>query len=272
MPFFKIIMPNYNNSEWLEKSVGSVLQQTFTDYHFIFVDDLSTDDSLEKFGDITGNKRRELTPRISWCQNTHKRWNGGSRNAGLKYGYPLIDSRYTLFLDSDDWFISDDILQKLHDFIIDADKPDCVRLPYTAEYNGNEHLPVMLSDSSPEMLVKSIFVACWTKCIKSELIQPFPENTLMEDVVQHIDQCDKINTVEVFTEPAVMYNRNNSNSCSAVHNQDLQHGKWQSSMFRYMADLLDLELTHDYCIEQRNWRADVCLNNIKKGVYTQSVD
>lgn len=262
MPFFKIIMPNYNNSEWLEKSIGSVVNQTFDDYGLVFVDDESTDNSVQKATELIGSHGYVIPL-------TEKHWNGGTRNIGLKH---YLDSEYTLFLDSDDWFISDDILQKLHDFIIDTDKPDCVRLPYTAEYNGNEHLPVMLSDSSPEMLVKSIFVACWTKCIKSELIQPFPENTLMEDVVQHIDQCDKINTVEVFTEPVVMYNRNNSNSCSAAHNQDLQHGKWQSSMFRYMADLLDLELTHDYCIEQRNWRADVCLNNIKKGVYTQSVD
>ena len=272
MSFFRIIMPNYNNEKWLDKSVGSVLNQTFTDYHFIFVDDMSTDGSLEKYGELTQGKHFQTAPHISWYKNDAKRWNGGSRNVGLEYGWPMATSEYTLFLDSDDWFASPDILQQLHDFIIDNDRPDCVRLPYIAEYDGNKHLPIMLNDSDAEKLVGSIFVACWTKCIKSELVQPFPENTLMEDVVQHIKQCDVISyPVAVFDKPVVIYNRNNTNSCSASQNQDLQHGKWQSSMFRYMADLLDLDLIHDYCIKQRDWRADICLNNIKKGEYTQSV-
>ena len=265
MSFFRIIMPNYNNEKWLDKSIGSVLNQTFTDYHFIFVDDMSTDGSREKMlSMLEGHKN------CSALGNKIKLWNGGSRNVGIEA--QIISSEYTLFLDSDDWFASPDILQQLHDFIIENDRPDCVRLPYIAEYDGDNHLPIMLNDSDAEKLVGSIFVACWTKCIKSELVQPFPENTLMEDVVQHIKQCDVISyPVAVFDKPVVIYNRNNTNSCSNEQNQDLQHGKWQSSMFRYMADLLDLDLMHDYCIKQRDWRADICLNNIKKGEYTQSV-
>ena len=259
-------MPNYNNAEWLDKSIGSVLGQTFQDYRFIFVDDCSTDASLEKFDKATKNTICSYT----WEPLEKKRWNGGARNVGT--GIYTYDTKYTLFLDSDDWFIDNNVLQDLHDFIVDNNYPDCVRLPYIAEYDGDEKLEMMLSESSPEKLVESIFVACWTKCIKTKLVQPFPENTLMEDVVQHIKQCDVIKTVEPFYRPVVVYNRNNTNSCSNEQNQDLQNGKWQSSMFRYMADLLDLELEHDYCVKQRDWRADICLNNIKNGKYTQSVD
>ena len=270
MPFFRIIMPNYNNSEWLEKSIGSVLDQTFTDYHFIFVDDKSTDNSLEKFGEIT--RKINTGARISWTIATEKAWNGGARNLGIKYGtWPQKESEYTLFLDSDDWFASPDVLQKLHDFIVDRDYPNCVRLPFEIFYDGNKRLPVMLNDATPESLVDSIFVACWTKCIRSDLVVPFPENTLMEDVVQHIKQCDVLSTIEPFDELAVIYNKNNTNSCSSEQNQDLQHGKWQSSMFRYMADLLDLELQHDYCVKHRDWRAEICLKNIKNDVYSQSI-
>ena len=257
-------MPNYNNGEWLEKSIGSVLNQTFTDYDFVFVDDISTDGSYSKASDLIGDKG-------ALVQNWDKRWNGGSRNVGLEY-WRNEKSNYTLFLDSDDWFIDNNVLQDLHYFIVDNRCPDCVRLPYKAVYEGAKTLELMLDDTTPERLAGSIFVACWTKCIKSELVQPFPENTLMEDVVQHIKQCDVLNTVEPFYRPVVVYNRNNTNSCSNEKNQDLQNGKWQSSMFRYMADLLDLELEHDYCSKQRDWRADICLNNIKNDKYTQSVD
>ena len=261
MSFFKIVMPNYNNAGWLDKSIGSVLNQTFTDYDFIFVDDISEDDSYAKAKEMAGMA----------VENSEKRWNGGSRNVGLEY-FKGSDSEYTLFLDSDDWLVDNSVLQKLHDFIEDEEYPDCVRLPYKAIYEGDKTLEVMLDDDTPEKLAGSIFVACWTKCIKSELIQPFPENTLMEDVVQHIKQCDVIKDVVPFYRPVVIYNRNNTNSCSNEQNQDLQNGKWQSSMFRYMADLLDLELDHDYCKKQRDWRANICLNNIKNGKYTQSVE
>lgn len=263
MKYFTIIMPNYNNARWLEKSIGSVLGQTFKDYGIVFIDDVSDDDSYARAQSLIGAENIVL-------RNKEKCWNGGSRNVGLGY---YTDSEYTLFLDSDDWFTSSTILQDLHDFLEAHDEPDCVRLPYEMIVGNDEPVPIMLNDDNADKLCNSIFVACWTKCIKSDLIVPFPENTLMEDVVQHIAQCDVIGyDVAVFNKPVVAYNRNNSNSCSIEQNQDLQHGKWQSSMFRYMADLLDLELEHDYCKRQRDWRADICLKNIKKDKYTQSVE
>ena len=255
-------MPNYNNADWLEKSIGSVLDQSFEHYNFVFIDDNSTDGSSRKAERLIGDRGTVLSYK-------RKLWNGGARNAGIA----LQDGeKYTLFLDSDDWLSDSEVLQDLYDFIMENDCPDCVRLPYTAVYDGNKTLDMMLAESSPEKLVESIFVACWTKCIKSDLIQLFPDNTLMEDVVQHIKQCDVLNTVEPFYRQAVIYNRNNPKSCSIEGNQDLQHGKWQSSMFRYMADLLDLELDHEYSKKQRDWRAEICLNNIKNDKYTQSVE
>lgn len=262
MSFFRIIIPNYNNAEWLENCINSVLNQTYTNYDLIFVDDVSTDNSVDIAGELIGDNGLIIGSDYS------KLWNGGARNLGLNCHY---DAKYTLFLDSDDWLVDDSVLQDLHDFIIDEDYPDCVRLPYRCEYDGNKTMNVMLNDATPADLVKSVFVACWTKCIKSDLVQEFPENTLMEDVVQHIKQCDVINNVVAFDRPFIVYNKNNANSCSSEQNQDLQHGKWQSSMFRYMADLLDLELKHDYCEEQRKFRVDVCLKNIKNDVYSQSV-
>lgn len=45
--FFKIIIPNYNNSEWLEKCFNSIFSQTFQDFYVIVIDDVSTDNSVE---------------------------------------------------------------------------------------------------------------------------------------------------------------------------------------------------------------------------------
>lgn len=262
MSFFRIIIPNYNNAEWLKKCIESVFNQMFKDYELIVVDDCSDDDSGKYLGTI-------IDKALVFACST-KRYNGGSRNVGIDQLEG--QTKYTLFLDSDDWFVNDTVLQDLHDFIVNEDCPDCVRLPYICEYEGNKRLNVQLTDCTLEGLAKSCFVACWTKCIKSDLVQRFPENTLMEDVVQHIKQCDVIQEVVPFNNPVVVHNGNNKNSCSRKENQDLQHGKWQSSMYRYMADLLDLQLTHDYCEKARQERCEGCLKNIKNGVYSQSLE
>jgi len=260
MSFFRVITPNFNNREWLNKCIGSVLNQTFKDYDFIFIDDCSTDGSLDTAGELIRDDGLAIGYRT-------KVWNGGARNKGLLCH---DDAKYTLFLDSDDWFHDNKVFQDLHDFIVDHDYPDCIRLPYNVEYDGDKSVNVMLDDNTIEKLVRSNFCACWSKCVKSELIPPFPENTLMEDAVQHIKQCDLIHSLEVFTDrPVYTHNRNNGNSCSIEKNHDLQNSKWKSSMYRYMADLLDLELEHDYCEAERKRRSEKCLADIKKGLYIQ---
>lgn len=255
MVFFKIVVPNYNNAKWIDVCLNSIESQTFKDYDVVVVDDVSTDKSIEKI----------VNHRFNLVSLYEKRYNGGARNVGIEYP---IESKYTIFLDSDDWFENDNVLQTIYDTIVENDYPDCVSLSYNCLIgNGKTYQPLIRN--TPKELVDSLYVACWTKVIKTELIQLFPENTLMEDVVQHIKQCDFIKTIVSIDKPMVVWNRNNVNSCSRVENQDLQQGKWQSSMYRYAADLMDLQLNNDYCEEHRKWRLEVVLNNIKEGKYIQ---
>lgn len=258
--YFKIIIPNYNNAEWLEKCLDSIFSQTYKDFTVIFVDDNSTDESV-----AIANSYAEKYDNIIVLPQDHKVWNGGGRNIGINY--PL-KSKYTLFLDSDDWFNRPECLQYVIDTIQANNEPDCISLCYDLITGTNQFYQDMTRDT-PEKLVESLYVACWTKCVKSELVQLFPENTLMEDVVQHIRQCDKINTVATCHETIVCWNRNNLNSCSRDENQNLQQGKWQSSMFRYAADLMDTHCEHDYCEKHRQWRLNVVMSNIKDGKYMQ---
>lgn len=46
-PLISIIITNFNAKQWLDKCIGSIREQKFTDYEIIFVNDGSTDGSFE---------------------------------------------------------------------------------------------------------------------------------------------------------------------------------------------------------------------------------
>ena len=46
-PFFKIIIPNYNNGKYIEACLNSILKQTFQEFEIIIIDDVSDDNSVE---------------------------------------------------------------------------------------------------------------------------------------------------------------------------------------------------------------------------------
>ncbi|WP_053361356.1 glycosyltransferase family 2 protein [Bacillus sp. FJAT-27251] len=88
-----VITPAYNASQFIEQTVHSVRQQTFTNWEMVIVDDCSTDDTREKVKALgAGDNRIRLV-----CLEK----NGGAavaRNRGLQ----LARGRYIAFLDSDD--------------------------------------------------------------------------------------------------------------------------------------------------------------------------
>ncbi len=87
-----IIMPVYNSEQYLEQAVNSILEQDFSDYELILVDDGSQDGSgaiCDRFGETSDHVRV-----------IHKQ-NGGicsARNAGLR----AAEGEYIGFCDNDD--------------------------------------------------------------------------------------------------------------------------------------------------------------------------
>ena len=55
-----IIIPNYNNGEFLDKSIRSVIKQSFKNWRIYIVDDSSTDNSKSILKKYKNNKKIKL--------------------------------------------------------------------------------------------------------------------------------------------------------------------------------------------------------------------
>ena len=238
---FSLVIANYNSEKWISKCLESIFDQTYKDYELVIVDDVSTDRSLEIIEKYKNEKMQII-------KLDHKAYNGGARNIGVK----AAKGRYIVFMDCDDWFYSNDCLMTIAREI-ERTNADLIRLPYQA-YTTKARGRVNFHENTPAELVKSIFVAPWTKCVKRELFVEFPENTLLEDVVQHIAQIDVIETIGHVNIPIIVWNRANDNAISSDNAKYDKNSKRYSSVYRNLADLLDLRCKHDYCEEHRLWR------------------
>lgn len=94
---FSVIVPVYNVEEYLDECVESVVSQTFSDWELLLVDDGSPDRCPEKC-DAWAEKDSRI-------RAFHKE-NGGLSDA-RNYGIARAEGEWILFLDSDDWILTD---------------------------------------------------------------------------------------------------------------------------------------------------------------------
>ena len=104
-PFFSVIIPLYNKEKYIQNTLYCILNQSFTDFEVIVVNDGSTDRSLEILKKFSDNRLKIIYQKnqgVSVARNT------GMENA---------KADYICFLDADDTW-KENHLQAFHDTII----------------------------------------------------------------------------------------------------------------------------------------------------------
>ena len=103
---FSVVIPLYNKADYINKSIESVLNQSFVDFELIVVDDGSTDTSAEIAQSFLTDDHKLIRQ-----QNTGV---SAARNTGV------ANARHELiaFLDADDWW-EPDFLQEMK-FLIES--------------------------------------------------------------------------------------------------------------------------------------------------------
>ncbi len=241
-----IIIPNYNYEHTIGKCLTSIFNQTYQNFEVIFVDDMSTDNSVEiakktytknylQFGDVVFTNDPN---KMKIVQLKQKRLNGGARNEA--YLHLSDDVDYVWYVDSDDWLIDGNVLQKINDRL--QKNPDVLFVGIIQSKRGELKNP-----SIPTYINKYQAAYSWSgscgKVIKKSLATRqeclYNEGTLMEDRNQHAKICFYMNNFALLKEPVYVWNRDNTKSVTTVRDKI----QWGTSVIRNYADTLQFYLT-----------------------------
>src|SRR3989344_4812533 len=93
-PLISVIMPVYNSEAYIESSVESILNQSYTNFEFIIIDDASTDKTYDRL-----LKLIKIDKRIVLVKNKRNEGVTKSLNKALK----IAKGKYIIRMDADDW-------------------------------------------------------------------------------------------------------------------------------------------------------------------------
>ncbi len=91
MPFFTVIIPLYNKENFIRDAIKSILNQTFTDFELLIINDCSTDNSVNIASEF-------LSEKVQLIYQDKNSGLAATRNTGIK----KANSNYVSFLDADD--------------------------------------------------------------------------------------------------------------------------------------------------------------------------
>ena len=122
MPRISVVVPTYNQATYLVEAIESVLNQSFTDFELIVINDASTDHTDEVMQGFADE-------RIKYIVNPQNRYAAATRNIGIR----AASTALIAFLDSDDVFHPDKL--KFHIAFLDS-HPE-IGSSYNSRYHWN---------------------------------------------------------------------------------------------------------------------------------------
>lgn len=265
---FSIIIPNYNNGEWISRTIGSVLNQTYENWEMYIIDDMSTDNSINVIKQFKDD-------RIELIQNEIKLYNGGSRNIGILKAKKSNPNGYLLFIDSDDWLANDNVLEDLNNFIEDE---DLITLDYQLYINNRLSMVGKQTYKNKDDLFMTVgsFCAVWCKCFKVEIAPLFEFNTLMEDRNYHYRLINRVKDYTNFGRITHIWNRMNTKSVTnnkkQIYDSELQCKiEWDNCAYRHIAGMLDLlnEIDNPLWVMFLEEKIRKCKDKVNNNVFEQ---
>lgn len=163
-PFFSVIVPAHNSESYIMECLSSIRVQKFLDYELIVV--------CDKCEDNTYDVARIMADKVI---ETDYGMDGLARNAGID----AAEGEWILFLDDDDYWIHEYVLQELHRAAIQAGPfVDILCFDFIWK-DPPEGIPAYYRNEAD-----AVNIAVWSKAFRRDLIGDtrFPAIRMTSDV------------------------------------------------------------------------------------------
>jgi len=163
-----VIIPTYNRSHYLKKSINSVLNQKYENIEIIVINDASTDNTQQIIEEFNNN-------RIIHIKNEKRIGANSSRSIGLR----TASGKYIAFLDDDDYYCDDYKLKNQIDLFNKNKNIGFVGSGYYDQLIKKERMPNIKGKIDKKLLTTFSDIETSTIVIKKSVIQKigFPDNS-----------------------------------------------------------------------------------------------
>lgn len=241
---FSIIVPVYNAEPFIKRCVDSIYKQQINDIddvEIILIDDQSTDKSWSVICEMA-----EVHSEIK-CKQIPHGGAGAARNAGLK----LATGDYILFMDADDYWIDEHLLEKLKEMInynhtdvfmyqmVKATENGTILKRYKKRPFIHENAVLSLNDVYTDLVAdgQALASAC-NKCVRRELLNKysieFIEDLCGEDIDWTLQLFSYAQTICLLNLDAYAYTQHKTESRStasdAVNDLVIIVSKWAEKL------------------------------------------
>lgn len=217
MPTISVIIPVYNVEKYLQECLDSVTNQTLKDIEIICINDGSTDGSLKILEDYASKDNRII------IINQENFGPAIARNNGLN----IAKGDFISFIDSDDYFESNDFYENLYNIAIKK-SADAVKgiYRYGPTYCTNYEINKKIQEN------KNYFFVEYTSAIfKRDIIEKyylrFPDIRDMEDPIFTFNFALKAKTIIVTNSSAIIIRKREGSITSVIPDKNQINTKIQ---------------------------------------------
>jgi len=234
-----VIMPAYNAERTIKEAIESVLNQTYSDFELIVINDCSTDATktiVERF--VSSDSRVRL------INNSVNSGVSVSRNTGISNA----KGEYIAFLDSDDMWRKDKLEKQL-----DVMVSNNAILSYTAssfvDSNGKPYNYIMEAEEKTNLktLLKKNLISCSSAMIKADVMKTIkmPNDKMHEDYFVWITVLREYKFAYGVNEPLLIYRlASNSKSSNRFKSAKMIYNTYHAVGYNHLlAALLTLRYT-----------------------------
>ena len=249
-----VIIPVFNSRLTLGKVVEQLIQQTFTDFEVVFVDDGSTDDS--------GKIIKRINPKDLNYRYIHQKNKGvgSARNTGIIHA----EGQYLMFVDPDDE-IEVNFIEKGTELINGADlgimgfnevdaSTGNVTIVHQWQQNRSMNFKSYLSIFS-KLYNSELLFSLWNKVYRVDIVVnnhlAFSDIRMGEDFLFNMQYFDYIKKIKIDTEVTYHYLRYNNGTATTNFHGDEFFCNYRNQ--KYMINFLKKYSIYDESLVSLHW-------------------